>query len=166
MAKNLSINGTVYSAVPAVKLPISGGGTASYMETSDASADADELALGATAYVNGVMVTGTGITPADGSVTAAKIATGAVSTVYTATVLVGWSGTAAPYTKAVTINGLLASDSPIVDLVPSATYATAESQIEAWGMVYRAVTAANTLTLYATGKPTVALPIQLRVVRK
>lgn len=90
----------------------------------------------------------------------------AIAETYTATVATDWSGTAAPYSKAVTINGLLASDAPIIDLVASSTFATAETQIEAWGYVYRAVTADNTLTLYATEKPTVALPIQLKVVRK
>ena len=89
----------------------------------------------------------------------------AISTTYTATVATGWSGSAAPYSKAVTITGLLATDKPIVDLVASSTYETAEAQIEAWGYVYRAVTAANKLTLYATEKPTVNLPIQVKVVR-
>ena len=103
---------------------------------------------------------------ADGAITTGKIADGAVSTTYTATVATGWSGSAAPYTKATTISGLLASDNPIIDLVPSSTYATAEKQIEAWGYVYKAVITANTLTLYATEKPTVSLPIQLKVVRK
>jgi len=115
----------------------------------------DGIEAGANKYVLG-----------DGAVTAGKIANGAVSTTYTATVDADWSGSEAPYSKAITIPGLLASDNPIIDLVPSSTFADAEAQIEAWGYVYRAVTAANTLTLYATEKPTVSLPIQLKVVRK
>jgi len=102
----------------------------------------------------------------EGSVSEAMIATNAVSREFSATVATGWSGSAAPYSKATTISGLLATDKPIIDLVPSSTYATAQQQCDAWAQVYRAVTAANTLTLYAHEKPTVALPIQLKVVRK
>lgn len=102
----------------------------------------------------------------DGSVTAPKIADGAVSTVYTATLNTTWSGSAAPYTKAQTISGILASDKPIIDLVPSATFTDAEAQEEAWANVYRAVTSANTITFYAKEKPTVSIPIQVRCIRK
>lgn len=103
---------------------------------------------------------------ANNAVTAGAIANNAVSTVYTATIATGWSGTTAPYSKVVTINGILATDEPVIDLAPSDTYATAEPQIEQWGYVYRAVTAANTITFYATEKPTVALPIKVRCIRK
>lgn len=101
------------------------------------------------------------------SVTSVKIAANAVSTTYTGDLTVtGWSGSAAPYSQAVTITGVLATDTPIVDLVPSATYATAESQIEGWANIYRAVAASNTITFYATDKPTIALPFQVRCIRK
>lgn len=102
----------------------------------------------------------------DSAVTAEKIAANAVSTDYTATIDTGWGGTAAPYWRTVTIPGILESDTPIIDLRPSATIATAEAQIEAWGYVYRALTAANVITFYATEKPTVSLPIKIKVVRK
>ena len=36
MAKNVVINGVTYSNVPEVDIPISGGGTAKFMDTSDA----------------------------------------------------------------------------------------------------------------------------------
>lgn len=130
------------------------------------SAGSDPLANGS---IIGAMLANNTITAnqlATSAVGAGNIQSGAVSTTYTATVPTGWSGSTAPYTKAVTITGLLATDSPIVDLVPSSTYTTASLQIEAWGYVYNAVATANTLTLYATDIPTVALPIQLLVVRK
>lgn len=103
---------------------------------------------------------------AGSAVTAPKIADNAVSSVYTATLNTTWSGSAAPYTKAQTISGILASDKPIIDLVPSATFADAEAQEEAWANVYRAVTSANTITFYAKEKPTVSIPIQVRCIRK
>lgn len=104
---------------------------------------------------------------ANNAVTVNKIADNAVSTIYTGNLTVaGWSGSAAPYSQAVTITGVLATDTPIVDLVPSTTYATAESQIEGWANIYRAVASANTITFYATDIPTVSLPFQARCIRK
>lgn len=76
-----------------------------------------------------------------------------------------WAGTSAPFTKAQTVTGILATDTPILDVVMSGTFATDDLIIDAWGLVYRAVTTANTITFYATKKPTVSLPMQIKVVR-
>lgn len=59
MAQNITIMGASYSAVPGVQLPKTGGGTALFMDTSDANAVASDIAEGKTAYVNGSKVTGT-----------------------------------------------------------------------------------------------------------
>ena len=76
-----------------------------------------------------------------------------------------WSGTSAPFSKTVTVSGILSTDTPIIDVVMSGTYSTDEARIEAWGYIYRAVTANGSITFYATEKPTINLPIQIRVVR-
>lgn len=89
-----------------------------------------------------------------------------ISAYYTATIpAAGWTGSG-PYTNSVTVTGILASDRPDIDLVASGDFATAKSEIEAWGLVYRAVTAANSINFYATEKPTVALNVQIKAVRK
>ena len=85
--------------------------------------------------------------------------------VLTATLDTNWSGSSAPYSKTVSISGLLSTDTPIIDVVMSGTYSTDEARIEAWGYIYRAVTANGSITFYATEKPTVSLPIQIKVVR-
>lgn len=104
---------------------------------------------------------------ADDVVTAPKIADGAVSQTYTATIPAeSWTGEAAPYTNAVTVTGLLAADTPIVDMIPSETYETAETEIEAYANIYKMVAADNQLTAYATEKPTVDISIQIKAVRK
>ena len=77
----------------------------------------------------------------------------------------GWTGTSAPFSQAITVSGILETDKPKVDVVVSSTYATAETEVEAWGYVYRIVTSQNGVTAYATEKPEVSLNIQMEVVR-
>jgi len=85
--------------------------------------------------------------------------------VLTANLDTTWSGTSAPYTKTVSVSGILSTDTPIIDVVMSGTYSTDEARIEAWGYIYRAVCNNGSITFYATEKPTVSLPIQIKVVR-
>ena len=58
MAQNVIINGVTYQSVPEVNIPKSGGGTAKFLDTSDADAVAGEILNGKTAYVGGVKITG------------------------------------------------------------------------------------------------------------
>lgn len=101
-----------------------------------------------------------------GTVKATNIASGAVSTSYTATISTSWTGSEAPYTQTITVSGILASDTPIVDMVPDSTYSTAQAQEEAWSKIYRIVTADDTITVYAHEKTGVSVPIKMVVIRK
>ena len=83
---------------------------------------------------------------------------------FTATLSTSWSGSAAPYTQTVTINGITSAHNPIIDVVMSGTYSTDQQRIEQWGYIYRAVTGTNQITFYASEKPTVSLPIRVKVV--
>ena len=58
MAQNVVINGVTYSNCPEVDIPLAGGGTAKFMDTSDANAVAGDMLSGASGYVNGVKVNG------------------------------------------------------------------------------------------------------------
>lgn len=70
----------------------------------------------------------------------------------------GWTGTSAPYTQTVTINGILASaPPPVIDVELSSTWSTALTEEEAWSLIKRVTYTDNSLTFYADAKPTVAL---------
>ena len=59
MAQNVVINGVTYQSVPEVNIPKSGGGTAAFYDTSDATLDSGAKMLsGNTAYANGTKYTG------------------------------------------------------------------------------------------------------------
>ena len=59
-ARNIALLGATYSAVPAVKLPISGGGTATFTEVTDTTAEASDVASGKYFYTSaGVRTQGT-----------------------------------------------------------------------------------------------------------
>ena len=71
MAQNVIINGVTYSDVPEVDIPKSGGGTAAYFDTSDATLDSGGKMLnGVTAYSDGVKYTGSIATKTGTDITA------------------------------------------------------------------------------------------------
>ena len=85
---------------------------------------------------------------------------------FTATIpSTSWTGSSAPYSKAVTVTGILSTDRPIIDLVLTGTYATDQTMREDWANVYRAVTSTDTVTFYADVVPSADISIQLVVVR-
>ena len=62
-SKNLVLKGATWNGVESVDFPVSGGGTARYIETSDADATAADIANGKKAYVNGSLVVGSATAP-------------------------------------------------------------------------------------------------------
>lgn len=86
---------------------------------------------------------------------------------YYAAPTANYSGSAAPYTQTVSVPGILASDEPLVGLIPDANnVTTAQNQEKAWGNVSRIVTNNNSITIYCNKKkPEVALNLRLVVFR-
>lgn len=103
-------------------------------------------------------------TSVDGFMSATDKATfDKVTTTKTATITTTWTGTSAPYTQDITVSGITASDTPIVDIVLSSTAATALTELNEWNKVSRIVTGAGKITVYCYAqKPTVAMNIQLK----
>lgn len=102
----------------------------------------------------------------DGSITSVKLGTEAVSKLFSVNIPANWSGSEAPFSIQISINGVSASDIPIIDLIPSSDYEMAQREIEAWGYIYRVETKNNGITCYATEKPEVVLNAQMRCIRK
>lgn len=71
MAKNVVINSIVYQDVSEINIPISGGGTAEFFDTSDATLDGGgKMLSGYTAYANGTKYTGSIATKTSSDLTA------------------------------------------------------------------------------------------------
>lgn len=65
MSQSVRINNVTYSGVPSVQIPLSSGsGSATFYETSNATASASDILAGAIAYGSSGAVTGTLTTPA------------------------------------------------------------------------------------------------------
>lgn len=63
MAQDVVIRGVTYQEVPEVDIPLSGGGTAKFMDTSDATlSGGGEMLNGVTAYAGGTKITGSIVT--------------------------------------------------------------------------------------------------------
>ena len=103
----------------------------------------------------------------NGAVTAAKLSSGAVSTILNGNLTsTGWNGTEAPYSQSIFLTGMRASDTPFVDVVLSGSFATDKKRLEDFGQIYRVATYDGTITAYAISKPTVALPLRFLCIRK
>lgn len=84
---------------------------------------------------------------------------------FTATVGTGWTGSG-PYTQAVAVSGILASDMPHITPVYSTDNATAIAQKEAWNCVSKAEAAAGGIKFTCfEDKPGAEVPLQIEVVR-
>ena len=85
---------------------------------------------------------------------------------YDATIPIeGWSDTA-PYSVEIALAGVLATDTPLIDIVQSGTEETDALIREAWGLITRVVPNDGSITAYAAEEvPTVEIPVHMAVIR-
>jgi hypothetical protein len=79
----------------------------------------------------------------------------------------GWTG-AGPFTRTITVNGIVSTDTPIIDLnTKNILFANLEAAQEFWANVYLADTGNNQITFYAIEAPgiTFNLPLLIKVVK-
>lgn len=107
---------------------------------------------------------------ADNCVTNDKLADNAVSTLYTATIphaAASWTSAGGVYYTTVPVNGLLITDSPIIDVLVDAGNPNAMQEIEDWGLcIFAFAYAANTLVVTFSDIPSVDIPVKLLCIRK
>lgn len=104
------------------------------------------------------------MTTAQGDISSLQTAVGGKASVAISTTVTlasaSWTASGSLYTQAVSVSGLLATDTPFCQAVcDDATDA------EAWGMIIKATPTAGTLTFTATETPSVDLDIQVVVIR-
>jgi len=95
-----------------------------------------------------------------------EVGSGGSGTISTCTALAAnWTGNSAPYSQTITVQGLKADSNPILDIVISDTVSTGIEEQEQWNYVTKAITGANSLTLYCyEEKPTIDLNILIKLV--
>lgn len=77
-----------------------------------------------------------------------------------------WEGSTAPYTQNITVDGILSTDNPIVDVILSDSLDTAILEEKAWGNISKIVTNDGSITAICNKKkPVTGVRIQLKVVR-
>lgn len=109
MAQNITLLGASYSAVPSVNLPKTGGGTASFVDVTDTTAAAADVASGKYFYTAaGVRTQGTSSGGGGGSGIATLLVTTSIGSVSTS------STTATDLSKSVTITGIYDYDALII----------------------------------------------------
>lgn len=81
-----------------------------------------------------------------------------------ATIGTSWSGSE-PYTQSITVEGILETDTPMVDLVCSDDFDTATAEEKDWAKIYKITTSAGAITVYAKEPTKTTLNIKMQIVR-
>ena len=89
----------------------------------------------------------------------------ATTALYTATVTTTWTASGDYFYQDIAVNGILATDTPIVGINPGSDNAANVQYSLGMSNVFRITTSDNSIRVWARAKPTVAIPIQLKVVR-
>ena len=139
------------------------------IEVSELGGATAEQGAKADSALQGVKVNGTLLEPDSQNIVDVIVSGGGGSSSVTYTAEIGTNWVAAEtgeYTQTVVVNGILATDNPIVDVVLDTAKNTALSQLEAWSLISKIETSNGSITVTCLEEaPTTAIPIQIKVVR-
>lgn len=76
-----------------------------------------------------------------------------------------WAGATAPFTQTVSVGNILATDTPVIGLIKSSTWATAEEEIAEYSKIKKAETGEGTITFYAEEATSINLTLQGKLIR-
>ena len=88
-----------------------------------------------------------------------------VNKLFTATLSTSWTTSGSYFYQDIAVSGILATDTPIVGVNPGSDNAANVNYSIGFSNVFRITTSANSIRVWARQKPTVAIPIQIKVVR-
>ena len=136
------------------------------IEVSELGGATAEQGQKADSAIQGVKLNGTLIEPDSQNTVNLEINETTVNT-YTATINTEWTtAETGEYTQTVVVDGILEIDNPIVDVILGDSKDVALQQLEAWSCVSKIKTSDGNVTVICFEEvPTVAIPIQLKVVR-
>ena len=139
------------------------------IEVSELGGATAEQGAKADSALQGVKVNGTLLEPDSQNIVDVIVSGGGGSSSVTYTAEIGTNWVAAEtgeYTQTVVVNGILATDNPIVDVVLATAKNTALSQLEAWSLISKIETSNGSITVTCLEEaPTTAILIQIKVVR-
>lgn len=76
-----------------------------------------------------------------------------------------WTGSAAPYTQQINVEGILETDTPIVDISLGDIYDTVQKQLDSYAYIYKILTYDGYIVVYASEPTEDDLTIQMRLDR-
>ena len=76
-----------------------------------------------------------------------------------------WTGDAAPYTQQITVDGILETDTPVVDISLGDIYDTVQKQLDSYAYIYKILTYNGYIVVYASEPTEDDLTIQMKLDR-
>lgn len=87
------------------------------------------------------------------------------SPLFTATVKTTWKTSGSYFYQDIAVSGILATDTPMFGINPGSDNAANVAYSVAISNVFRITTSTNSIRVWARSKPSIAFPIQIKVVR-
>lgn len=108
---------------------------------------------------------GNEILGSDGTAIEGRIMRSGYIQTFTATIGTNWDATSTPYMQIIAVPGLMAIDSPHIDILVSDNYYIAQDELDAYELIYRIVTLDDAIEVYAVSQTEIPITIQLEVRR-